>query len=103
MYVLNNFFSPRYSRSLPTIGCLERIFSRISSLVAMVAIFKRFEAEGLKSKMILQVHDELNFNVLKEEQEKVKQIVLEEMEGAIKLEVPLIADCGEGANWLEAH
>lgn len=71
--------------------------------VAMVAIFKRFEAEGLKSKMILQVHDELNFNVLKEEQEKVKQIVLEEMEGAIKLEVPLIADCGEGANWLEAH
>lgn len=69
----------------------------------MVAIFKRFEAEGLKSKMILQVHDELNFNVLKEEQEKVKQIVLEEMEGAIKLEVPLIADCGEGANWLEAH
>lgn len=71
--------------------------------VAMVAIFKRFEAEGLKSKMILQVHDELNFNVLKDEQDKVKQIVLEEMEGAIKLEVPLIADCGEGANWLEAH
>lgn len=71
--------------------------------VAMVNIFKRFEADGLKSKMILQVHDELNFNVLKEEQEKVKQIVLEEMEGAIKLEVPLIADCGEGANWLEAH
>lgn len=71
--------------------------------VAMVGIFKRFEAEGLKSRMILQVHDELNFNVYKDEQEKVKQIVLEEMEGAIRLEVPLIADCGEGVNWLEAH
>ena len=69
----------------------------------MVRIFNRFEAEGLKSKMILQVHDELNFNVHKDELEKVKQIVLEEMEGAIKLQVPLIADCGEGTNWLEAH
>ena len=71
--------------------------------VAMIRIFNRFEAEGLKSKMILQVHDELNFNVHKDELEKVKQIVLEEMEGAIKLQVPLIADCGEGTNWLEAH
>ncbi len=71
--------------------------------VAMVRIFNRFEKEGLKSRMILQVHDELNFNVVKDEQEKVKQIVLEEMEGAINLQVPLIADCGEGANWLEAH
>lgn len=71
--------------------------------VAMVRIFNRFEAEGLKSKMILQVHDELNFNVRKDELEKVRQIVLEEMEGAIRLQVPLIADCGEGVNWLEAH
>ncbi|MDH6305981.1 DNA polymerase-1 [Parabacteroides sp. PF5-5] len=71
--------------------------------VAMARIFNRFEKEGLKSKMILQVHDELNFNVYKEEMEKVRQIVLEEMEGVIKLEVPLIADCGEGKNWLEAH
>ncbi len=71
--------------------------------VAMVRIFNRFETEGLKSKMILQVHDELNFNVYKDELEKVKQIVLDEMENAIKLQVPLIADCGEGANWLEAH
>lgn len=71
--------------------------------VAMVRIFNRFEAEGLKSKMILQVHDELNFNVHKDELEKVKRIVLEEMEGAIRLQVPLIADCGEGINWLEAH
>ena len=69
----------------------------------MVRIFNRFETEGLKSKMILQVHDELNFNVYKDELEKVKQIVLDEMENAIKLQVPLIADCGEGVNWLEAH
>ena len=71
--------------------------------VAMIRIFNRFEAEGLKSKMLLQVHDELNFNVYKDEQEKVKQIVLDEMENAIKLRVPLIAECGEGVNWLEAH
>ena len=71
--------------------------------VAMVRIFNRFETEGLRSKMILQVHDELNFNVYKDELEKVKQIVLDEMENAIKLQVPLIADCGEGVNWLEAH
>lgn len=71
--------------------------------VAMFRIYQRFEAEKLKSKMILQVHDELNFNVHKDELEKVKQIVLEEMEGAIQLSVPLIADCGVGNNWLEAH
>ena len=70
---------------------------------AMVRIYNRFEEEGLKSKMILQVHDELNFNVCQDEQEKVRQIVLEEMENAIQLQVPLIADCGEGKNWLEAH
>lgn len=71
--------------------------------VAMVRIFKRFEAEGLKSKMILQVHDELNFNVYKNELDTVKKIVLEEMEGVLPLQVPLIADYGEGSNWLEAH
>ena len=71
--------------------------------LAMVRIYERFEEEGLKSKMILQVHDELNFNVYKEEAEKVKKIVLEEMENVMKLQVPLIADCGEGENWLEAH
>ncbi|MDL2265460.1 DNA polymerase I [Parabacteroides sp. OttesenSCG-928-G07] len=71
--------------------------------VAMIRIFDRFEKEGLKSKMILQVHDELNFNVWKNEIDQVRRIVLEEMEGVIKLQVPLIADCGEGDNWLEAH
>ncbi|HAD01856.1 MAG TPA: DNA polymerase I, partial [Porphyromonadaceae bacterium] len=71
--------------------------------IAMIRIYKRFEEEKLRSKMVLQVHDELNFNVYKEEKEQVKKIVLEEMEGACKLRVPLIADCGEGFSWLEAH
>ncbi|MDR0743603.1 MAG: DNA polymerase I [Tannerella sp.] len=71
--------------------------------VAMVRIYNRFEDDNLKSKMILQVHDELNFNIYKDEFEKVRKIVLEEMEGAIQLQVPLIADCGQGHNWLEAH
>jgi DNA polymerase-1 len=71
--------------------------------VAMSRIYNRFITEGLKSKMILQVHDELNFNVYKEEYEKVRQIVLEEMQGVIKMRVPLIADCGVGRNWFEAH
>jgi DNA polymerase-1 len=71
--------------------------------VAMVRIHQRFESENLKSKMIMQVHDELNFNVYKEEMEQVRRIVLDEMEGAIRLKVPLIADCGVGSNWLEAH
>lgn len=71
--------------------------------VAMIRIFRRFEEKGLKSKMILQVHDELNFDVAGEELDSVRQIVLEEMEHAIALRVPLIADCGAGTNWLEAH
>lgn len=71
--------------------------------VAMVRIYKRFVEEGIKSKMILQVHDELNFSVLSEEKEKVQQIVISEMEAAYKMKVPLLADCGWGQNWLEAH
>ena len=71
--------------------------------LAMVRIFQRFEDEGLRSKKILQVHDELNFTVYRNEAERVKQIVLEEMERVMPLRVPLIADCGEGKNWLEAH
>jgi DNA polymerase-1 len=71
--------------------------------VAMVRIYNRFEKENLRSKMILQVHDELNFNVRKNELEQVKQIVTEEMEGAAQLKVPLIVDYGVGDNWLEAH
>ena len=71
--------------------------------VAMVRIWKRFKEEGIRSKMILQVHDELNFSVYPEEQEKVEQIVIEEMQNAYPLNVPLIADAGWGKNWLEAH
>ncbi len=71
--------------------------------VAMIRIFKRFEEEQLKSKMILQVHDELNFNVPMDELEVAKKIVVEEMENAYKLSVPLKTDCGWGKNWLEAH
>ena len=71
--------------------------------VAMVRIYNRFKAEGIRSKMIIQVHDELNFSVYPEEKEKVEQIVVEEMQRAYPLSVPLIADAGWGNNWLEAH
>ena len=71
--------------------------------VAMIRIFQRFKAEGIQSKMILQVHDELNFSVLPEEREQVERIVLEEMQKAFDMKVPLVADCGFGNNWLEAH
>lgn len=71
--------------------------------VAMVRIHHRFKAEGIRSKMILQVHDELNFSVFPEEKEQVERIVVEEMQGAYKLRVPLVADAGWGKNWLEAH
>ena len=71
--------------------------------VAMARIYERFKREGLKAKMILQVHDELNFSVPIEERERVEQAVIEEMEKAYKMHVPLKADCGWGKNWLEAH
>ena len=71
--------------------------------IAMIRIFRRMKEEGLKSKMILQVHDELNFSVLPEEKESLQRLVMEEMQGAASLSVPLIADCGWGTNWLEAH
>ncbi|NDV80555.1 DNA polymerase I [Bacteroides sp. 51] len=71
--------------------------------VAMIRIYKRFQAEGIKAKMILQVHDELNFSVPIEEKEQVERIVIEEMENAYRMHVPLKADCDWGKNWLEAH
>ena len=71
--------------------------------MAMIAIYHRFQKENLKSKMILQVHDELNFSVLPEEKEQVQHIVIEEMEKAYNMQVPLQADYGWGCNWLEAH
>lgn len=71
--------------------------------IAMVRIHRRFRDEHLRSKMILQVHDELNFSVYPDEKETVERIVLEEMQAAYPLSVPLVADCGWGQNWLEAH
>ena len=71
--------------------------------VAMVRIYNRMKAEGLQSKMILQVHDELNFSVVPEEKERMERLVMEEMQGAFALRVPLVADAGWGDNWLEAH
>ena len=71
--------------------------------VAMIHIFNRFKAESIRSKMLLQVHDELNFSVYPEEKDRVEAIVLEEMQHAFPLNVPLVADSGFGDNWLEAH
>ena len=71
--------------------------------IAMVRIQNRLEHENLQAKMTMQVHDELNFTVPTAELETIKKIVVDEMEQAIKLNVPLIADCGVGDNWLEAH
>ena len=71
--------------------------------IAMIRIWRRFKDENIRSKMILQVHDELNFSVYPEEVEKVGQIVIEEMQKACELNVPLVADAGWGDNWLEAH
>jgi DNA polymerase-1 len=71
--------------------------------VAMDRICKRFKEENLQSRMIMQVHDELNFNVFPDELGKITQIVVDEMEHAIELKVPLVAECGVGENWLVAH
>jgi DNA polymerase-1 len=69
----------------------------------MIRIFQRFQEEGIRSKMILQVHDELNFSVYPDEKSRVESIVIEEMQNAYQLRVPLVADSGWGSNWLEAH
>lgn len=91
-------FSERNAINAPIQGSAADIIK-----VAMVNIHKRFKEEKLLSKMILQVHDELNFTVIPSEKEKVQQIVIQEMENAYKLSVPLKADFGWGENWLEAH
>ena len=71
--------------------------------IAMIEIYRRFQQEGIRSKMILQVHDEVIVDMLKEEQERVVAIVKEAMESAAQLSIPLISDAGIGTNWLEAH
>ena len=115
-YVETVFHRKRYLPDINSRNAIVRGFSERNAVnapiqggaadiikVAMVNIYKRFISNNLKSKMILQVHDELNFNVIKEEKEIVSQIVIEEMESAYKLLVPLKADSGWGENWLEAH
>ena len=91
-------FAERNAINAPIQGSAADIIKK-----AMIAIYSRFKAENIKSTMILQVHDELNFNVVPGEEEKVKNIVIEEMQNAWPMSVPLIADCGWGSNWLEAH
>ena len=71
--------------------------------MAMVSIHRRLQEEHLQTQMIMQVHDELNFNVAEQEVERVRQLVVSEMEHVVSLSVPLVADCGVGSNWLEAH
>jgi DNA polymerase-1 len=71
--------------------------------LAMVGVARRFKAEGVRSRITMQVHDEIVVDMLRSEQALVEQIVREEMEGAAKLSIPLTAECGVGTNWLEAH
>jgi len=71
--------------------------------IAMIRVWQRFRAEGIRSRIILQVHDEIVVDMLIGERERVERIVREEMEGAATLAVPLVVDCGVGRNWLEAH
>lgn len=91
-------FAERNAVNAPVQGTAADIIK-----IAMVAIHHELKTRGLKAQMIMQVHDELNFNVPVEEVEQVKRIVVENMQNAVHLSVPLIAECGVGDNWLEAH
>lgn len=91
-------YAERNAINAPIQGSAADIIKR-----AMIRIQKRLQTEGMRSKMILQVHDELNFSVPPEEKEHLQALVIEEMQGAYELRVPLVADCGWGTNWLEAH
>lgn len=115
-YVETIFGRKRYLSDINSANSVVRAFAERNAVnapiqgsaadiikIAMVNIDRRFTQENIQSQMILQVHDELNFNVLESEFEKVKEIVIEEMQNAYKLRVPLIADYGVGKNWLEAH
>ena len=115
-YVETIFGRKRYLSDINSANSVVRAFAERNAVnapiqgsaadiikIAMVNIDRRFTQENIQSQMILQVHDELNFNVLESELKKVKEIVIEEMQNAYKLRVPLIADYGVGKNWLEAH
>jgi DNA polymerase-1 len=71
--------------------------------LAMINVAKRLEQEKMTSRMILQIHDELMFDAVRDEVDKLKAIVTEEMENVIRLSVPLTVECNYGNNWLEAH
>lgn len=115
-YILTEFKRRRYlpdinSRNATVRGYAERnavnapIQGTAADIikVAMIAIDRRLREEQLQTKMILQVHDELNFSVPQRELDTVRHLVVEEMERAFSMRVPLLAECGDGANWLEAH
>ena len=91
-------FSERNAINAPLQGSAADIIK-----AAMINIYRRLATEGLKSKMVLQVHDELVFDTIPGEEEKIAAIVTQEMENVIKLSIPLVAECGKGKNWLEAH
>lgn len=91
-------FSERNAINAPLQGSAADIIK-----VAMINVYRRMAAEGLQSRMVLQVHDELVFDVAPSEAEKVSAIVVQEMQNVIKLRIPLIAECGKGENWLQAH
>lgn len=115
-YILTEFGRRRYLPDITSRNAVVRGYAERNAVnapiqgtaadiikVAMVRIDKRFRDEGIRSRMILQVHDELNFSVVPEEMDRVRGIVIEEMEAAFPMQVPLVADCGTGTNWLEAH
>ena len=91
-------FSERNAINAPLQGSAADIIK-----VAMINIYNRLAQEGLKSKMVLQVHDELVFDVVPQEADRIAGIVTSEMENVIKLSIPLVAECGKGKTWLEAH
>mgnify|MGYP003309610274 CR=1 FL=1 len=91
-------FGERIAMNSPIQGTAADIMK-----IAMIRVFERMERENLKSRMILQVHDELNFNIVPEEKDAMQRLVVEEMQNAFRMSVPLIADYGWGNNWLEAH
>ncbi len=115
-YILTDFGRRRYLADINSANSVVRGYAERNAInapiqgtaadiikIAMIRIAERMRREGMKSKMILQVHDELNFSVLPEELDTIRKIVVEEMESAYTMQVPLVAECGVGENWLEAH
>ena len=115
-YVTTLFGRRRYLRDIDSRNANARAFAERNAVnapiqgsaadvmkLAMVGVARRFREEGIRSKLTMQVHDEIVIDLLPAERERVERIVREEMEGAAVLRVPLVADCGVGANWLEAH